>query len=190
MVGIYNFDHVASSRVSARGGSGGGPDPTHSAPQGGGGLSPPCWQEKIKYFLYFTVISVKIGHFKHQNLKTRFFFSWGGPQTPHPFWTPLSNISGGNPEFTTMLNHGQTMINHCVLWFTMVFNSLPWDWSDRGRQWYAMDLVYYGLIITWSNFDWGGVLAPTNHRRGSKTTDSSEHITNVTKPLWFLSSSW
>ena len=67
---------------------GGGPDPPpHSAPQGG--ISPPCWQEKLKYFQYFTVISVKIGHFKHQNLKTPIFFLLGeDPQTPHPFWTP------------------------------------------------------------------------------------------------------
>ena len=44
----------------------GGPDPPLSTT---GGISPPCWQKKLKYFPYFTVISEKIDHFKHQNLK-------------------------------------------------------------------------------------------------------------------------
>ena len=61
-------------------------------------ISPPCWQEKFKYFPHFTVISVKMGHFKHQNLKTLIFFSWGRtPRPPTPFGPPLSNIPGGNP---------------------------------------------------------------------------------------------
>ena len=46
---------------------GGGAGPPHSSPQGG--VIPPCWKEKLKYIPYFTVISVQIGHFKHQNLK-------------------------------------------------------------------------------------------------------------------------
>ena len=71
----------------------------------GGGISPPCWQEKLKYFLYFTVISGKIGHFKHQNLKTLIFFSPGGvPRPPTPFGPPLSNIPGGNPDCYVIFN--------------------------------------------------------------------------------------
>ena len=52
-----------------QGGMGGGDfRPPNSAPQGG--ISPPRWQEKLKYYIpYFTVIPVQIGHFKHQNLK-------------------------------------------------------------------------------------------------------------------------
>ena len=58
-----------------------------------------CWQKFFKYFPYFTFISVKIGHFKHQNLKTLIFFLLGGePPDPPPLLDPpLSNIPGGNP---------------------------------------------------------------------------------------------
>ena len=82
---FQKLDHLTGNailrinRVSARGGSG----PPHSAPQGG--ISPPCWQKKLKYFSYFTVISVKIDHFKHQNLKTLIFSPGGVPADPRPF---------------------------------------------------------------------------------------------------------
>ena len=73
-------------------------------------MSPPCWPEKLKYFPYFTVISVKMGHFKHQNFKTLIFSSWGRtPRPPAPFGPPLSNISGGNP--------GSFYFNSCLLFF-------------------------------------------------------------------------
>ena len=66
---------------------GGGPYPPTQHCRGG--ISPPCWQKILKYFPYFTVISVKIDHFKYQNLKTLIFFLLGEcSQTPHPFWTP------------------------------------------------------------------------------------------------------
>ena len=60
-------DKTEGGRVSARGG--GDPPPLSTT----GGNIPPCWQENLKYFPYFTVISVKICHFKHQNLKTLIF---------------------------------------------------------------------------------------------------------------------
>ena len=75
---------------------GGGPDPPHSAPQGG--YAPPCWQKKLKSFPNFTVIFVKIDHFKHQNLKT-FLVSWGSAPRPPPLLDPhLSNIPGTKCE--------------------------------------------------------------------------------------------
>ena len=75
-------------RVSARGGPGGVRTP-HSAPQGV--ISPPCWQENFKKNPYFTVVSVKIGHFEHQNLKTLDFFLLGEyPPDPPPVLDPPS----------------------------------------------------------------------------------------------------
>ena len=62
-----------------------------------GGDIPPCWQKKLKYFLYFTVISVKIDHFKHQNLKTLIFLSWGSAPRPlTPFQPPFQTFLAEN----------------------------------------------------------------------------------------------
>ena len=70
------------------GGVWGGPDPLRQHYRGGYPL-PPCWSEKLKYFPYFTVISVKMGHFKHPNFKTLLSSYWGRtPRPPRPFWTP------------------------------------------------------------------------------------------------------
>ena len=60
----------------------------------GGSLSTTCRQENLKYFPYFTVISVEIGHFEHQNLKTLIFFllgeypQGGVPPDPAPVLDP------------------------------------------------------------------------------------------------------
>ena len=56
-------------RVSARGCPGGERSGhPHSAP-------PLVGKENESFFLYFAVISVKIGHFKHKYLKLQIFFS-------------------------------------------------------------------------------------------------------------------
>ena len=70
---------------------GGGPGGvrTPSPTQHHKGDIPPCWQEKLKYIPYFTVISVQIGHFKHQNLKLwKCFSPGGGPPDPTPLLDP------------------------------------------------------------------------------------------------------
>ena len=56
---------------------------------GGGGvrippLSTTCWQRKWEYIADFAVISAKIGHFNHSNLKLDFFSFGGGPRDPPP----------------------------------------------------------------------------------------------------------
>ena len=63
------------------------PPPPHTHSPGG---YPSLLARKIKYIPYFTVISVKIGHFKHQNIKLwNFFLMKEDPQTPPtPFVPP------------------------------------------------------------------------------------------------------
>ena len=77
----------------------GGVRTPHSAPQGE--ISPPCGQEKLKYILYFTVISVKIGHFNHQYLKLNFFLRGGGGRTLRPP-TPFGPASHTFPAETLL----------------------------------------------------------------------------------------
>ena len=104
----------------------GGPyPPALSAPQGG--ISPPCSQRKWQYIPGFTVISFKIGYFKHSNFSSsQIFSSWGGPQTPHPFWTPLSNIASGNPASlgpTNIKNINQFVLTSHA---SVIYNNISW----------------------------------------------------------------
>ena len=75
-------------RVSARGRVRGVRTPPLSTTVGD---IPPLLVKKMTIYSDFAVISVQIRHFKHSKFKLP------PPQTPHPVWTPLSNIPGGNP---------------------------------------------------------------------------------------------
>ena len=86
---MFDVDQVA--------GGGGGAD-HYSAPQGGG-ISPLLLARKIKIYSIFYCHFSSNRPFQAPEFKTLEIFSAGdGPPDPHPFWTPLSNIPGGNPD--------------------------------------------------------------------------------------------
>ena len=59
---------------------------------GGGGLNPPCcWQRKWEYIPDFAVISAKIGHFKHSNLKKKNLLG-EATRRPTPFGPPFQTF--------------------------------------------------------------------------------------------------
>ena len=146
-------------RQGGGGGGGGGLDPPTQ-------LHPPCWQEKLKYSPYFTVISVKIGHFKHQHLKTLFFSPGGGPPGPpslleppsqtflsdsevlvwfssnfaHTTWTPRLPISSDFPPVFRLPN--------CLVNFFSFIPTPPLLGID----------VHFGVTVLWPTF--GSVLCP------------------------------